>query len=460
MFAFTPVPVRRFKEWTGPIPIFWGIGSFQALSMFRRGVFYAYLSIYLRYYLGLSVTETTLFATLPMICNIAAQTLLWGRISDRRQIRRTLILWGEVSGAIGTVLVWALHVLAGSPYAAGYAIIFGLSAVEIVWAMSNIGWSALISDLYPERKRNEVLGRLTSVGGLGRLAGIWIGGLLYDGIGRMYEGWGFQSGVLFFVAAGVMFISMIPILYLPEGGVRKEAYGIAPACDAECRKSSLRLYIVFLAAITLINFGRNGVMIIQSQYLFLDTGFAVSSRVLSYIFNTESVAIILFGLVAGYIGRKVGNGRAVCLGALAAVVHLVIFMLTDHLWLIYVASFFRGAAEVILLAASYAMASILIPPRDRGRLFGYFNATLFLSWGVAGTLIAGPIVDLMQVAGATEILAYRTAYFAGLVMTLAGLSIQLVLVFILMPRAGIRRAVINRRDDSVSDDPGQDRNPE
>ena len=66
---------------------FIGLSSFEMLAMFRRGLFYAYLSIYLRQYLGLSVTETTLFATLPMTVNIFCQTFIWGRISDRFQVR-------------------------------------------------------------------------------------------------------------------------------------------------------------------------------------------------------------------------------------------------------------------------------------------------------------------------------------------------------------------------------------
>lgn len=421
--------------------VFWGIGSFQALAMFRRGLFYAYLSIYLRYYLDLSATETTLFATLPMLANIAAQTFVWGRFSDRFQLRRTLILWGEVSGAVGTVLIWVFHVLTDSPHLAGYIIIVGLTVVEMFWAMSNIGWSALISDLYPERSRNEVQGRLASVGGLGRLFGIWIGGLLYDGMGRMYDGWGFESGTLFFVAAGVMLVSMLPVMLLPEGGAAVEEPGDNP-CDAQCRETSLRLYVVFLIAMMLINFGRNCVMIIQSQYLFLDSGFAVSSKMLGYIFNTETAAIILFGLFSGAIGRRLGNGRAVCAGALASCVYLLLFALSDKIYFIFVASFIRGAGEVVILAASYAMASILIPPESRGRLFGYFNATLFLSWGVAGTLIAGPIVDTMEFMGFASVAAYKAAYLAALAMTMSGLVLQLVLVFILMPKAGIRKAVL------------------
>lgn len=421
--------------------VFWGIGSFQALAMFRRGLFYAYLSIYLRYYLGLSVTETTLFATLPMLANIIAQTFVWGRLSDRFQLRRTLILWGECSGAFGTVLIWAFHVMAGSAQAAGYVIILGLAVVEVFWSMSNIGWSALISDLYPEQKRNEVQGRLASVGGLGRLFGIWIGGRLYDGLGKMYAGWGFESGVLFFTAAAVMLVAMIPVLFLPEGGIDPENPPAMP-CENRCAVDSARLYVVFLIAMTLINFGRNCVMIVQSQYLFLDSGFGVSSRMLSYIFNTESVAIIIFGLLSGHIGRRIGNGRAVCVGALASAVYLVFFIFSDELCLIFAASFIRGAGDVTILAASYATASILIPPDRRGRWFGYFNATLFLSWGVAGTLIAGPIVDTMEFYGFDSIMAYKAAYLAALAMTLTGLVIQFILVFVLMPRAGISRAAV------------------
>ncbi|HMA84593.1 MAG TPA: MFS transporter [Desulfosalsimonadaceae bacterium] len=424
-----------------PLPsgrVIWGIGSFQALAMFRRGLFYAYLSIYLRYFLGLSVTGTTLFATLPMIFNILSQTFIWGRFSDARQLRRTLILWGEAAGALGTVLVWVAHILTPTPRLSGFVIILGLAVVEIFWSMSNIGWSALISDLFPERKRNEVLGYLTSIGGLGRLVGIWLGGLLYDGLEKMYDGWGFHSGTLFFIAAGMMLISMIPVFSLPEGGIRKSEAADA-ACDAQCEAASVRLFWIFLIAMVFINFGRNGVMIIQSQYLFLDTGFAVSSKMLSYIFNTETVALILFGLFAGRIGRRVGNGRAVCLGAIAAIVYLVLFALADRLSLIFLASFFRGGADVIILAASYAMASILIPPERRGRLFGFFNATLFLSWGVAGTCVAGPIVDLMLYLGVDQVMAYRSAYLTGLIMVLIGLTIQAVLVYILLPRAGISR---------------------
>ncbi len=84
---------------------FLSISSFQVLAMFRRGLFYSFLSIYLRFFLGLSVTETTLFATFPMVLNVLSQTFVWGAVSDRFQLRRTLIILGEISAAISTFLV-------------------------------------------------------------------------------------------------------------------------------------------------------------------------------------------------------------------------------------------------------------------------------------------------------------------------------------------------------------------
>ena len=425
--------MKSLKSTLPSAKVFWGISSFQALAMFRRGLFYAFLSIYLRYFLGLSVTETTLFATLPMVFNILAQTFVWGRLSDRRQLRRTLILWGEGCGAVGTVLIWGAHVLAPTPAASGYVIIIGLTGVEIFWSMSNIGWSALISDLYPEKSRNKVLGYLTSIGGVGRFAGIWIGGLLYDGMGTMYEGWGFYSGILFFIPAAVMLVSMIPVRYLPEGGIGKDN-AVEIECNTDCQAASLQMFWIFLTAMVFINFGRNGVMNIQSQYLFLDTGFDVSSRVLSYIFNTETGAIICFGLLAGHLGKWVGDGPTVCIGTVFALFYLAIYAFADNVGWIYLASWFRGMADVIILAASYAFVSVLIPPERRGRLFSLFNATLFLSWGVAGTLIAGPIVDFLIHAGFNPLSAYRAAYVSGLAMVAVGLTILLYQIFIMLPK--------------------------
>jgi hypothetical protein len=63
-----------------------------------------------------------------------------------------------------------------------------------------------------------------------------------------------------------------------------------------------------------------------------------------------------------------------------------------------------------------------------------FNATFFLSWGLAGTLVAGPLVDGLLHLGYAAETAYRWSYIAAVLITLAGFALLAVLVFLMMPR--------------------------
>jgi MFS family permease len=406
---------------------FFNISSFQVLAMFRRGLFYSYISIYLRYFLGLSVTETTLFATLPMILNVVFQTFVWGVISDKYQKRRTLIILGEASAGIITFLVWLAHTMPESTRAAGYVIIVGLCIVEIFWSMSNVAWSALISDLYPKYRRAEVQGKLSSVGAGGRILGVWIGGLAYDGLARYYEGWGFDKGLLFFIASGVMLVSTIPMFFVPEGGVNETSGHRAEDRESPERRSRMPAYskkfIWFLVALVLIRFGRNSVALIRSQYLVLDEGFDVSSRLLSYIVNMQSVAVLLFGLVMGKLSKRFSDGSLLLWASLAGALNLLGYVAATNLPLIFVSDFLLGVSYVVAMASSYSIASRLIPADHRGRQFALYNATMFLSWGLGGTLIAGPIADLLMRSGASQIVAYKASFGAGAVLVFAGMVV-------------------------------------
>ena len=408
---------------------FLGLSSFEMLAMFRRGLFYAYLTIYLRHYLGLSVTATTLFATLPMAMNAFSQTFIWGRISDRFQLRRSLIMAGEILAAIGTLAVWFIHRLTADPGISGYIIIIGLTCIELFWSMSNISWSALISDLYTEKERGRIQGRLTSMGGIGRMMGVWIGGFLYNGLNLRYDGWGFYQGTLFFVAAGVMVVSTLPLLLLPEGGVSAVTGTPSTSSDNKActETNNLSIYIVFLIGMTLINFGRNSIAIIFPQYLSSASGLAVSSLTLSNILNTQSFAIVCFGWFAGWICHRLGRETALLAGVLAAIAALVIIWMKVDLPWIYVSSFLRGVGDAIIMAAAYEAASVYIPPVRRASWFSWFNATFFLSWGLPGTLMVGPLVDFLISTGYSEPLAYRASFAAASGLALTGLLVQAAL---------------------------------
>jgi MFS family permease len=366
-----------------------------------------------------------------MVLNVLFQTAVWGRLSDRLQKRRLLVIVGELLAAVGTVLVWLLHARAPGRQAAGFVIIWGLTIIEIFWSMSNIGWSAYISDAYPPERRASVQGNLQSLGGLGRILGVWAGGAFYDMFGRGYEGWGFAEGSLFFVSSAVMVISVIPMFFIPEGGLR-QGLALQPGGAAQPPRPgpaqprrSLGPFLLFLVGMTFVNFGRNAPSVINSQYLFLDSGFAVSSAALSTIINMFSVAVVLSGFAVGRWGKNARSSVLLVAGTLSAMAGLLLYNVARQVWLIYAANLFGGASEVLVFASAYAIASALIPPERRATLFGLFNATFFLSWGVSATFISGPLVDSLVRAGRSQLFAYRVSYLVALGITAVGLVMLL-----------------------------------
>lgn len=400
---------------------FLGISSFQILAMFRRGLFFSYLTIYLRHYLGLSVTASTLFTTLPMIVNVLAQRYVWGVISDRLQKRRLLIVWGEILAGAGTILLFYAHKLPADAIAAGWVVIGGLALIEIFWSMSNIGWSALISDVYRQGERSRIMGRLESIGGLGRIAGVLCGGLLYDRMGTAFPGWGFYEGSLFWISGLIMFLSVFPMLLVPEGGISPEEK--LAAGNSQGPGFLPAVFSTFLLAMALIHFGRNAVSIIIPQYLSLGTGLALSAITLSHVLNLRSAGLILAGLFAGRICRTIGERRCLVLSSAVAVLALLIMGVTVNLAWICLSSLLMGLSEVLVIASSYGLASSYIPPEKRGTCFALFNATLFLSWGVGATLISGPVTDCFMAVGASEPHAYMASFMACAVVALAGILV-------------------------------------
>jgi len=405
------------------------LSSFQILVRFRRGLFYSFLSIYLRFYLNLSVTETTLFATLPMIVNILFQNFIWGALSDKLQKRRTFIILGEIFAALGTVLTWYVHTLEPNKYMAGYIIIIGLTIIEIFWSMSNLGWTAILSDLYEPKKLADIRGKLASVGGVGRIIGVLIGGLAYDGLGQYYRGWGFSEGLLFFIAAGMMLLSCIPVFFLPEGGISEDDKRKWSKKQSQSTTDSIsRLFWLFIIAMVFINFGRNSIATIKAQFFSLEDGLNLNPQMLSYIVNMRSIAMIIFGALTGILLKKLKEEWLLFFSSVVGAVHLLIFILANSVPAAFFANFIGGGAQVLIFASSYSVVNYMIPPRKRGRKFAIYNATLFLSWGVAGTLIAGPVADYFLSTGLSPLNSYRGSFWAGL--CLSGIGLILLLVFI------------------------------
>ncbi|MGB9135429.1 MAG: MFS transporter [Candidatus Bathyarchaeia archaeon] len=402
-----------------------GLSSYQFMAMARRGLFYTFLSLYLVAGLGLSVTATTLLASLSMIANSVSQTFVWGKVSDKYRIRARLVVIGETTAALGYVLIYFLHIhllnTTGS-MAAAYSIIAGLTILEFFWSMSNLGWSALLSDVSTYKERGKLMSVVSSIGGVGRILGISVSGVLYDLGG---EAGGFRNGVLFFFPSGIMLASALLIWFSTRSSEQNYRNGETGEAILEERTTqshtySSRAFYWFLASISIAGLGTYSILQILIFYVNLDSPIGATALDIAMISNSASIATIIFSLLAGPLANKIGRKNTLSVGLALTVITPVLYMFAQNAAQMIIINSLSGVSMALVSVVGYLLASDLIPAGRRGRLFGQYNAVTSVSFGIAGTIIGGPIADYMIGVGSTKAVAYVTTFQAASAISLMG----------------------------------------
>ncbi len=433
---------------------FASLSIFQILAQFRRGIFYFFLSIYLKEFLGVSNTEMTLFATLPMIANIAAQAGIWGRISDKFKKRRLLIVFGEVFAAIGYLIVFWIHnnvnkskvgigyigdvlfsqselteilpnLISYDPNAipnilriSAFVIIIGFTIIEAGWSSSNLGWTTLIADLTRDSERSKTMGLLQFVGGIGNVIGVTASGFLYR------DGLGFWLGDLFYISSGIMIFSIIALFMIPESYADLEE-GYFEKIDATEEETALRnkrekngqskwpvkLFIWLLIVLSIVNIGGNSVNQMIQIHIRLPDTFAASDIVVAQLRNTSSIAMIIAGLVIGFLTTHFGDSTMLLVGFLCAFIGTIALPFAPHIIIFFIYMALKGTSRVWIQTTAYSMVNRVVPVETRGKMMGYYNATFYLSWGLGGTILTGPIADAIVASNVIIIILYTIISF-------------------------------------------------
>lgn len=365
-------------------------------------------------------------ATVGMIANAGTQSFLWGNALDKYRKPTDFVAIGELFAGFGHIfMVFGYQFFLGltQPIAAGYVIIFSLGIIEIFWSMSNVGWSALISELTDYDERKKIMGQLSIIGGFGGIGGAYLGGFLFD------NGLGFANGSIFFIAALVMIFSSLIVYF----SIRiKNEISFLESMDNEPTKnkplSDLPLvlrkgYLIFIAALIFLNFGRNSIAIITSLFLADPTGFGATGEQIALYSNIGSIASMLAGILVGSVISKADDNKVLVFGVTLSITAITWLIFTPTFVLAIISSFLVGASHVVIESSSYSIVAKIAPEEYRGRLFAYYNATFFLSWGIAATFIAGPVADILIGQGFSNADGYRGSFVAAIVLILIGIII-------------------------------------
>jgi MFS family permease len=132
------------------------------------------------------------------------------------------------------------------------------------------------------------------------------------------------------------------------------------------------------------------------------------------------------GLLLGSIVAKSDDNKVMMSGIILAILGISWLIVTPTFILTLLASFLIGASQVVIQSSSYSIVAKMAPKEYRGRLFAYYNASFFLSWGIAATLIAGPVADILIGQGLSNADAYRGSFIAAIILVAIGIVILMV----------------------------------
>jgi len=369
----------------------------------RRGLFYGFLTLYVLEALNRTFTEAMLVMALPLLANSLTQPFIWGPLSDRLGRRKIFIALGETVAGLAYIIlsppVWSLFtgfIVEEAKTLYAYSLIAGLTILESLWSMSNVGWSALLADLTEPENRGVIMGQLSSVAAVGRIVGVFIGGILYD-YPKKAEGFPY----LFYVSSIIMFSSaLIILLTVEEERGRQIHYKRKVEIPISEFFPEKTIFYVFLVSIMFWSIALASTRRILNYYLRL--ALLATSLEISIISNVSSLTQLLVNPIIGKLSDVKGRIPLLQLGFGLAILVPILYTLPQSIILLIPVSVVAGITSAISMTVTYAYVADIIPEEVRGRYFGRYNMIRSISFGVIPIITAGILADIWAHAYISE----------------------------------------------------------
>jgi SET family sugar efflux transporter-like MFS transporter len=348
-----------------------------------------FLSLFLSTEVHAGPVRVTVFLVAAPLSGVIAGTLL-GKLSDRRPIRRTLLIIAALAGLTGTGL---------TAFVRDYWVLFGLTvtATALAGAMfpQTFAYARQVLERDDPARAPMAISTLRTVFSLAWVAGPPLAGFLLQAGGFRY--------VYSMAAAMYLLAALVAIFWLDE--VEAPA-AVRPGEHPAPTGSRARLLLTITAFTLLMCPLTLGV---QALPLFIshDLGGKVSTA--GYILGVCAALEIPLMLGLGALSTRVSLRALVLGGAAAGVLYYGLGALTHSVWLLFVGQALNALyiAAVSGLGISYVQNML---PGQPGRA-----STLYSNTFPIGAVLAGPLFGLAQHFG------YRLAYVMATGLCLGGL---------------------------------------
>ena len=368
--------------------MFLAVGISTALVM-------PFLSLFLSTEVRAGPVEVTVFLVAAPLAGVVASWLI-GRLSDRRAIRRLLLVGASLAGFAGSL---------ATAFVRDYWILLGLAATA--FAVANALFPQTFAYARQVLLRDNPAGAAMAISGLRTVFSLaWVAGPPLAAVLLQAGGFRFVYGA----AAGMYLLAAVVATFLlsePPAVDAPAADGTPAAPVPAGRDASRATLVLATAGFTLlqcpITLGAQALPLYASNDLGGDVGDA------GLILGLCAALEIPLMLGLGRLTTRVPLRPLILGGAAAGVAYFGVATAAGSVWVLLAAQLLNALfiAAVSGLGITYVQEML---PRQPGRA-----STLFANTFPIGAMLAGPLFGIAQHAG------FRLAYVTGTALCALGL---------------------------------------
>ena len=350
-----------------------------------------YLALFLTEGVHAGPLRTTAFLIVTPIAGVAVSWLI-GRASDRRPIRRQLLITAALAGALGALLTAVLR-----NYWAVLAVTVTLTAVAGSLFPQSFAYARQVL------QRNDASRAAFGISALRTLfSAAWVGGPPLAALILAAHGFGWT-----YVLAGALYLlgALLIVLTLPK--VPAPVTGLADA-PVEAR-SVTRPAGLFLIIASFVAISTASTLNVQAMSLFVQHDLGGSIRQAGLILGVCAALEIPMMLVLGALATRIPVRRLIFVGVFCAVAYHAIVVSATHVWMLAGAQVLQAMVISTVGALGISYVQDLLPGHP-GRATTMVTNTFPL-----GQILAAPLFGLAQHFD------FRLAYAFNLALCGAGL---------------------------------------
>ncbi len=390
-------PIPDVRRWFPLALVLLAVGVSTAIA-------FPFLALFLDTAVHAGPARVTAFLVVAPLSSVLVSTLI-GRLSDRRPMRRALLVGIATAGCVGSGL---------TAFVRDYWVLLGLTvtATAVAGALMPQAFAYAREVVQGSGRAAMTMSRLRTLFSVAWVAGPPLAAVLLEVGGfRLVYG---TASLMYALAAVVAYRWLTPPATMAATmaatrAARGGADRPAPRPGADAPRSVILLTV---AAFTLLQCAGN--LGVQAMSLFVTRDLGGSVRDAGLILGLCAGLEIPLMLGFGALSTRVPLRRLVLIGPACSVAYFAVAVSATETWQLAAAQLLNAGSIAVVAGLGVTYVQDMLP-RHPGRA-----STLFTNAFPTGAMLAGPIL------GAAQHFGYRTAYGAGVALCAAALLLLLV----------------------------------